>query len=148
MGLEFIFMELVKFQMNNIMKKRISFIILTFLIYSCGNVNQESSIDLGSNYRYIPENPKAIIYNTDKKFKDNGVNIVPPIVLSYDFNDYYIIAKSQEVNEMTGDKEGKPTRYWIIDKSLKGSPVNPMDSLTFYQTLKKENITLSLENDR
>lgn len=114
------------------------------VLHSCVFIRMDDSIDLGDNYRLIQDNPKVIIYNTNSTSESSGANIVPPIVLSYDFNDKYIIAKSQEIDEMTGSKEGKPLRYWIIDKSLEGSPVEPMDSVAFFQQLEALKINLEL----
>ena len=107
----------------------------------------DDSIDLGDNYRFIQDHPSAIIYNTDTTSKSSGVNIVPPEVITYAYNDRYIIAKSQEVDEMTGEKKDKLKKFWVIDKSLKGDTVEPMDSIEFYKTLKEDNITLSFNKD-
>lgn len=78
-----------------------------FVLHSCIFIRMDDSIDLGYNYRLIQDYPKVIIYNMDSTSKIvGGVNILPPIVFSYDFNDKYIIAKSQEVSEMTGARRG------------------------------------------
>lgn len=116
------------------------------LFQSCIFIRQDDSLDLGGNYKLIQENPKVIIYNTSPTSKSSGVNIVPPIVLSHDFNDQYIIAKSQEKDEMTGDKEGR-IRYWIIDKSQSGKRVESQDSVSFYNELKLLNIKLQLQEE-
>lgn len=115
----------------------------TVLMSSCTFTRMDDSIDLGNKYRYIQDSPQAIIYNTSPESKGSGVNIVPPVVKSYAFNDRYIIAKSQEVDEMTGNPEGKPIYYWIVDKTSKGASVEPMDSVTFYKKLEEKNIDLS-----
>lgn len=116
---------------------------MTVLMSSCTFIRMYDSIDLGNKYRYIQDFPQAIIYNTSSESKGSGVNIVPPVVKSYAFNDRYIIAKSQEVDEMTGNPEGKPIHYWIVDKTSKGASVEPMDSVTFYKKLEEKNIDLS-----
>jgi hypothetical protein len=118
---------------------------LTVLMSSCTFIRMDDSIDLGNKYRYIQDYPQVIIYNTSSESKGSGVNIVPPVVKSYAFNDRYIIAKSQEVDEMTGNPEGKPIHYWIVDKTSKGASVEPMDSTAFYAALKVKQIKLSLE---
>jgi len=105
----------------------------------------DDSIDLGNKYRYIQDAPQVIIYQTISESKGSGVNIVPPVVKSYAFNDRYIIAKSQEVDEMTGNPEGKPIHYWIVDKTSKGASVEPMDSTAFYAALKEKQIKLRLK---
>lgn len=122
-------------------------VLVGFVLHSCVFIRMDDSIDLGDNYRLIQDNPKVIIYNTNLTSKSSGVNIVPPVVLSYDFDDKYIIAKSQEVDEMTGSKEGKPLRYWIIDKSLKGQEVEPLDSVDFYNNLKLLKVHLQLKEE-
>lgn len=103
-----------------------------------------NSIDLGNNCRFIQDTPQTIIYHSNDKYEGVGIEIIPPIVLSYDFDDKYIIAKSQEVDKMTGNKEGKSRRFWIIDKTTKGKKVEPMDSIIFYQRLQELNINLKL----
>lgn len=125
------------------MRNLLGAIFLTVLMSSCTFIRMDDSIDLGNKYRYIQDSPQAIIYNTSSESKGSGVNIVPPVVKSYAFNDRYIIAKSQEVDEMTGNPEGKPIHYWIVDKTSKGASVEPMDSVTFYKKLEKKNIDLS-----
>ena len=100
------------------MRNFLGLIYIVLLMSSCTFIRIDDSIDLGNKYRYIQEYPQVIIYNTSSKSKATGINIVPPIVISYAFNDKYIIAKSQEVDEITGSMKGKPIRYWIIDKKL------------------------------
>lgn len=124
--------------------KNINIFFILLFFQSCVFIRQDDSIDLGNNYRYIQDTPQTIIYHTSEKYEGVGISVIPPIVLSYDFNDKYIITKSQEVDEMTGSKEGNPLRYWIIDKSLEGSLVEPMDSVTFFQQLEALKINLEL----
>jgi hypothetical protein len=116
----------------------------TFCMFSCVFIRMDDSIDLGNQYRYIQDYPQVIIFHKNPKYKGGGIEIIPPIVISYKFNDRYIIAKTQEVDEMTGSKEGKPIHYWIIDKNTKGATVEPMDSTSFYQRLEQINIDLRL----
>ncbi|HRP56702.1 hypothetical protein [Agriterribacter sp.] len=112
---------------------------------SCAFIRMDDSIDLGNKYRYVQDYPQAILYHKSPEYKGGGINIVPPVVLSYKFNDRYIIAKSQEVDKMTGNGEGLPIHYWIVDKTTDGTPVEPMDSSSFYQQLKELEISLSLK---
>lgn len=114
------------------------------VVHSCVFIRMDDSIDLGSKYRYIQDYPQAIIYHKTPEYEGGGINIVPPLVLSYKFNDRYIIVKSQEIDEMTGSKEGKPIRYWVVDKTTDGAPGQPMDSTSFYQRLKELEINLRL----
>lgn len=111
---------------------------------SCVFIRMDDSIDLGSKYRYIQDYPQSIIYHENPKYKGIGTEIIPPVVLSYKFNDRYIIAKSQEIDKMTGNEEGLPVHYWIVDKTTDGAPVEPMDSTSFYQRLKELEINLHL----
>lgn len=111
---------------------------------SCTFIRMDDSIDLGNNYRFIQETPRTIIYHDKDENKGSGIEIVPPLVLSYEFNDRYILAKSQEVDELTGNIDGKPIRYWIIDKTMNGSLIESMDSISFYKILKDENIEINL----
>jgi len=126
------------------MRNILGVIFIVLLMSSCTFIRMDDSIDLGNKYRYIQEYPQVIIYNTNSSSKGSGVNIVPPVVKSYAFNNRYIIAKSQEVDEITGSVEGKPIRYWIIDNKLKGAAVTPMDSINFYKALKEKRIKLRL----
>ncbi len=119
-------------------------LLASMLLHSCVFIRMDDSIDLGSKYRYIQDSPQTIIYHESSKYEGIGAEIIPPVVLSYKFNERYIIAKSQVVDEMTGSEEGKPIHYWIVDKTMDGAPVNPLDSVTFYQRLKELDIDLSL----
>lgn len=118
-------------------------VISTFLP-SCVLIRMDDSIDLGNKYRYIQDYPQTIIYHKSPEYDGIGINIVPPLVLSYKFNDRYIIAKSQEIDEMTGSKESKPIHYWIVDKTTDGTAVQPMDSARFYQRLEELDADLKL----
>lgn len=122
---------------------------LCFLISlsSCFFIRMDDSIDLGSKYRYIQDYPQTIIYHESLEYEGIGTEIVLPIVLSYEFDDRYIIAKSQEVDKMTGNEEGLPVRYWIVDKTADGAPVEPMDSTGFYQQLEELGINLRLKGE-
>jgi len=126
------------------MKRLFTISIVVILFHSCIFIRKDDSIDLGNRYRYVQDAPKTIIYHESANYKGTGKEIVPPIVLSYDFNDRYIIAKSQEVDEMTGSKEGKPIHYWIVDKTTNGAAIEPMDSITFYRRLLELNIKMVL----
>lgn len=127
------------------MRKIASIFLASILVQSCVFIRQDDSIDLGDNYMFIQDAPQTIIYHKSDSYEGSAIEIIPPIVLSYEFNNRYIIAKTQEVDEMTGSKEGKPIRYWIIDKQLKGKSVEPMDSIRFYKTLEAQNIKITLK---
>jgi hypothetical protein len=127
------------------MKKLSLTLIVVLLLHSCIFIRQDDSIDLGNNYRYIQDAPQVVIHYSGDKYSGVGKEVIPPKVLSYKFNDRYIIVKSQKVNEMTGSKEGQPILYWIIDKQIKKPLIKPMDSIEFYKTLKKQSIELRFE---
>lgn len=126
------------------MRKLLLLYFFISFLSSCVFIRMDDSIDLGNKYRYVQDYPQVILYHKSPENKGGGINIVPPIVLSYKFNDRYIIAKSQEVDKMTGSEEGLPVHYWIVDKTTNGAPVEPMDSISFYQRLKDLGINLHL----
>jgi hypothetical protein len=103
----------------------------------------DDSVDLGGKYRYIQDYPQAILYHKTPKYEGGGVNIVPPVVQTYRFDDRYIIAKSLEWDYVTNNDKGRQNLYWIVDKTTNGAPVQPVDSLVFYQRLKELEINLS-----
>ena len=105
------------------MKKLLILVTLTTLLRSCIFIRMGDSIDLGSNYRYIPDAPQVIIYHASPKYEGVGTIVVPPVVKSYAYDDRYIIAKSQEVDEKTGIAKGKPIKYWLIDKEFENAVV-------------------------
>ena len=98
----------------------------------------DDSIDLGDKYRYIQDYPQGILYHKTEKYDGIGLYAVPPNVLSYDFNDTYIIAKNKEM-------ESEEINYWIIDKRIDFDRIKPIDSLTFFQTLSEKKIELKLK---
>ncbi len=132
----------VQEQLKSNMRSLLLITFLTALMSSCTFIRMGDCIDIGNKYRYIQDAPQVIIYQTSSESKCSGINIVPPVVKSYAFNNRYIIAKSQEIDEMTGNSEGKPVHYWIVDKTSKGASVEPMDSVTFYNKLEEKNIDL------
>lgn len=141
----FLFMGQEQLKLIDWMKNLLSIYSIFFLFGSCVFSRMDDSIDLGNKYRYVQDYPQVIFYHKSPKYEGGGINIVPPIVLSYKFNDRYIIAKSQEVDMMTGNEEGLPVRYWIVDKTADGAPVEPMDSTGFYQQLEELGINLRLK---
>ena len=58
-------------------------------------------IDLGNNYVYIQDTPKTILYRGSEGLRKV---IIPPTVLSYKFDEQYIIAKLHKVHELTGQR--------------------------------------------
>ena len=114
-----------------------------FLINSCVFIRTDDSIDLGDKYRYIQDYPQAIMYHKSDEYDGLGIYIVPPVVIDYKFNEYYIIAKSQEEPKYVSNQEiTTEIFYWIIDKKEKGASVRSLDSISFYRKLKELNIEL------
>lgn len=112
--------------------------ILVLLFISCDFKFMDDSIDLGNNYRFIQDYPQAIIYHSTEEYKGIGINIVPPNVIEYDFNDEYIIAKSISNDSIIN--------YWIINKQNNETKVKPLDSIAFYEFLNDKEILLKLDD--
>lgn len=120
--------------------------VLILFLNSCIFIRMDDIIDLGDKFRYVKDYPQTIIYHDAKEYNGTGVNVVDPVVKSYNFNDRYIIAKSHEENfSKQDDCLEMPIRYWIIDKKEKIRSVHPMDSVSFYQQLKNLRIELRLK---
>ncbi|NJL74886.1 MAG: hypothetical protein HC892_07510 [Saprospiraceae bacterium] len=124
--------------------KEIIQLFIVLVCFSCHYTRIDDSINLGNKYRYIQDAPNTIIYHKSKEYQGVGIEIVPPIVLSYKFNNRYIIAKSLNVDEKTGNNDGKSIFYWIIDKETNGDLVKPLDSLYFNNQLRLLNIDMTL----
>ncbi len=109
--------------------------LIISLTQSCVFIRIDDSIDLGNKYRFIQDYPQAIIYHKTPKYKGAGINVVPPNVTTYKFDNQFIIAKSK-------DLEDKQIKYWIVDKKANGELVEPLDSVSFYNELKSLDIEL------
>ncbi len=117
------------------MNKKCIILCLIPFIYSCVFIRLDDSIDLGNKYRYIQDYPQAILYHKTQTYKGGGINIVPPVITNYNFNGRYIIAKSIDMYD-------KQTKYWIVDKALKGNKVEPLDSMGFDRKIIELKINL------
>lgn len=82
----------------------------------------------------------TIGYNTAKEGQNrSGITMIEPKVVSYNFNDKYIIAKTVGVYD-------EAIKYWIIDKELnRSSNLIGLDSIAFQKELLDRNIKLKLE---
>ena len=60
-------------------------------------------------------------------------------VINYNFNDRYIIAKTND--------EKQSIKYWILDKSTYKIeiPLKGLDSINFYRELANKNINLNFD---
>jgi hypothetical protein len=112
----------------------IIFVISTFPLL----IRMDDSIDLGKGYRFIQDYPQMIIYHdSTKQYNGSGYSVVYPVVLNYNSNKDFIIAK-------TKDLETKDTLFWIVNKTEQKTE-HFLDSLEFYNFLKKKNINLELK---
>lgn len=106
-------------------------------------------VELGNNFALLQQDDTDIEYspNGSANCYEGGVQVVPWEVVAYNFNDRWIIAKSNS-------KAGDNPQYWIIDKLYDFSPdyrkelekqtIGPLDSIGFCKALKEHNIALSL----
>lgn len=127
--------------------KNLKILLIALFVNSCVFIRMDDSIDLGNNYRYIQDYPQCIIYHENDKYEGVGKVIIPAEILSYKFDERYIIAKSYKVHELTGQMTDSLIYYWIIDKTTEGIPVESMDSIKFYNKIKELNIDLARESD-
>ena len=104
----------------------IIFVLTIFPIF----IRMDDSIDLGNDYRYIQDYPQTIVLGERKE-------IVMPIVLRYDYDEYYIIAK-------TKDLETNDTLFWIVNK--KSNLINNYSEFEdFNEELHNKGITLNVD---
>jgi hypothetical protein len=113
---------------------------MLILFQSCVFIRVDDSIDLGNHYRFIQDSPQTIIYYKTPKYKGVGLEIVPPFVIDYSYNENWIIARNR-------DLDGK-IKYWIIDKHNHQEVISPLDSLSFYKTLDDKSIMLRLKKQQ
>ena len=119
---------------------------LILLLSSCFFIRTDDSIDLGNKFRYIQDYPQTIIYHETETYTGTGLQVIDPVVKTYNFNDRYIIARSQEEDLIKrNDSLIRPIQYWIIDKKEKLDSIHSMDSVSFYQRIKDLQIELQFE---
>ncbi len=128
------------------MKITLQFVFVLIIFQSCVFIRMDDSIDLGGNYRYIQDTPQSIIFHEADSYEGTGVIVVPYCILSYSYNDKFIIAKTQEVEENSGRKIENSFQYWIVNKELKESNVKLLDFESFNRKLIELNIDLKLNN--
>ena len=128
-------------------------LMISILLFAC---NFYSDKNLGANYWFWEDgNQSAIVYG-DENSAQGGFGVIDANVSQYNFNDKYIIARS---NWLT--KKGLDT-YWIIDKEveikkdtsikaelyereLKKGLIGPLDKNRFDLFLQEHNINLKLK---
>lgn len=125
------------------------------LLFSCGE-QFTGEKKLGSRFILVEENANKsyIVYCLSENSLgcNSSYDVIPKRVKDVAFNDRWIIAKSLE-------KEVE--NYWLVDKKfemdlnncqniscdsiLKAHIMGPLDSISFYKTLKNNDISLNFE---
>jgi len=99
-------------------------------------IRMDDSLDLGNGYRFEQDYPQSVFIKYDTKdIKGMTSDIIPPVVLKYNYNKKFIIA-------ITKDFHTKDTLYWIVNKKEKKTEC--LDSIEFYKILKGRNMNLEL----
>lgn len=133
---------------------------LTFvlLLTGCSDCWFARVVELGNDFALVEsdENYIEIFYSHNRKdacFNGrNSVVVVPAKVIAYDYDDYWIIAKSKE-------KYSSISSFWIIDKTynysrlgypdeLKEKTIGPLDSIQFNRYMLDYNIQLKLKDSK
>ena len=131
----------------------ISLIIIGFLFNSCCPFAKEDN--LGNNFILSEyDNADRIIIYSEESCSASGIEIVPMTVVEYASNSRWIIAKS------LGAKFATSNEYWLIDKNfkvkltgsndsslkvIKSHVFGPLDSISFFNSLQKNKIKLTLK---
>ena len=92
--------------------------------------------DLGNQYFYVGAGNESQILLGDEK-KNIGITIIPQEVIEYNFEDWYIIAKSVSKSD-----NSKNPIFWLVDKKSKDS-IFSFDSVTFIR--KVDNLGLNIK---
>jgi len=108
---------------------------------------------LGNGYYLFENGPfTSIVYDSSPKYQNKGLPVIPFEVVKQEANSNYIFA-------ITLNDNNTVKSYWIIDKNIKIdlddcsdqkscdsllqlNVSGPMDSINFYNTIAKKNITL------
>ena len=161
MDLELIIMVMEYYGNNIEMKRFVKFSLtvmlmvlgLVILLFTCPKYPFMKIVELGDNFALLQQDDTDIVYdrNGDKECfsSSESVQVVPFEVVAYNFNDRWIIAKSDS-------KAGDNPQYWIIDKKynfsrlgyreeLQRQTTGPLDSISFYKTIKTYGIDLQLK---
>lgn len=137
--------------------KNILLLFLTLLQISCGCSSWTRTVELGNNFGLVEGDDTQIHY--DRKggeecfYSSESAVVVPAEVVAYNYNDRWIIAKSQYHNP------NKEYSFWIIDKDynfsrlgypdeLKKQTIGPLDSIQFQKEILKHNIKLKLKSSK
>lgn len=134
--------------------------MIVLMMSSCSNFYGDKN--LGSGYFLWQDGRyKEIVFSTEKVYKGEVIyNVIEENVSNVNFNDSYIIVKTSKFI----DPKTELTKFWVIDKTvsinlnnchdqascdklLKINVTGPMDSISFYQKLKKLNIGLKFKRE-
>ena len=113
-------------------------LVVVLLVYPIF-IRIDDSIDLGSGYRYIQDHPQSIIHHASEKYKGTGNEVIPPLVLEYNYNESFTIAKTKDIKT-------KNTIFWIVEKSKMKSEIY-LDFIEFCKQVKDRNINLILKSN-
>lgn len=114
--------------------------MLSLFLTSCQFMHYDDSESLGNQFYFVKDGQfSSIVKSTDKEYKGTGYEVIPPLVISYNSNKEYIIAKSKDENQSV--------KYWILDKAKHSReiPLNSLDSIQFYRMLSEKNIELKFK---
>lgn len=103
-------------------------IILSISLVTC---NFYSDKFLGANYWFWEDGNQSEIVYSEKKTAQGGVSIIDASVSQYNFNDKYIIVKSNWLIKKGIDA------YWIIDKEIKINNDTSLNAELYNHELKK-----------
>jgi hypothetical protein len=135
------------------MKRKLLWLIYAIFFHSCNLPILFGDKELGAGYYYSEDGKlSTIIYSTKKPYKSSGLEVIPPQVVDFEYNNLYVIVKSI-------DNQTKNEYYWIIDKKvrinlddcndknscdslLKINVIGPLDSIWFRKEIDKSEITL------
>ncbi|MGV3588356.1 MAG: hypothetical protein ACO1OF_15235 [Adhaeribacter sp.] len=111
------------------------FLLCTSCLYNDTAITE----DLGNGYFYLgAANESRILLGNEKR--NSGVTIVPQVVIEYNFNKKYIIAKSKVIVP-----DNRKQLYWIVNKEQKQDSVIELDSISFYKKLEELSININLK---
>ena len=105
---------------------------------SCTFNSDNSTYDLGDNYYYLADaNESQILLNLKPNQRSKvGKTIIPAEVTEYNFNEFYIIAKSI-------DHKNKIELFWIVNKNSNDS-IEALNLKGFSEKLETLKISLKL----
>ncbi|PKP29181.1 MAG: hypothetical protein CVU01_01255 [Bacteroidetes bacterium HGW-Bacteroidetes-18] len=130
--------------------KTIIYLLFTSIILtSCQFIHINDNKSLGDGYYYVYDKPSSIIYSKENNKGRDGTLVIPSSiemevdysssVISYNFNQKYIIAKTKD--------EKQSVKYWLLEKSTYNieEPLTPLDSIQFYRMLSEKAIELKFK---